>query len=111
MCRCHGDRKQNSQPALNINRIERADIVSDILCCIFAVCIWFKKADGHLIREGILPGSFLFAVNIVFDLMMFLWGPMQITFSAYMNDIGFTYLIYPIITIGFGVFLNQYRKG
>jgi hypothetical protein len=64
-----------------------------------------------LIREGILPGSFLFAVNIVFDLMMFLWGPMQITFSAYMNDIGFTYLIYPIITIGFGVFLNQYRKG
>jgi hypothetical protein len=79
--------------------------------CIFAVFLWFKKADGHFIREGILLGSFLFAVNILFDLLLFLWGPMQMTFAAYMNDIGFTYLIYPIITVGFSVFLNQYRKG
>jgi hypothetical protein len=82
-----------------------------VTICIFAVFLWFRKVSSHYIREGILLGSFLFGVNIVFDLLMFLWGPMQMTFTAYMNDIGFTYLIYPIITVGFGALLNQFRKG
>lgn len=81
-----------------------------VTICMLAVFLWFRKLNSRFIREGILLGCFLFVVNVVFDLMMFMWRPTQMTFMEYMNDIGFTYLIYPIITIGFGIFLNQHRK-
>jgi len=38
---------------------------------------------------------------------MFMWGPMKMSFINYMMDIGFTYLIYPIVTIGFGSVLEK----
>lgn len=41
------------------------------------------------------------------DLFMFMWGPMQMSFWDYMKDIGFTYLIYPVVTIGFGFVLDK----
>jgi len=46
-------------------------------------------------------------MSVVIDLFMFMWGPMKKTFPDYMTDIGLTYLIYPIVTVGFGLILKK----
>ena len=49
-------------------------------------------------------------ISIGFDLLMFMWAPIKMSFGDYIADIGLTYLIYPIVTTGFG-FLLITRKG
>jgi hypothetical protein len=44
---------------------------------------------------------------VVIDLFFFMWGPMKMPFINYMEDIGFTYLVFPIVTIGFGYMLER----
>jgi hypothetical protein len=39
--------------------------------------------------------------------MVLLESPMQMSMGDYMMDIGLTYLIIPIITIGFGLILEK----
>jgi hypothetical protein len=51
-----------------------------------------------------------FAISLVIDLLLFMpESPMQITFVNYMMDIGLTYLMMPIIAVGFG-YLIELRK-
>ncbi len=38
---------------------------------------------------------------------MFSRGPMAMPFVEYMEDIGLTYLIYPVVTIGMGYALEK----
>jgi hypothetical protein len=70
---------------------------------------YFRKTDGGYLNEGIKIGILWFCISIAIDLLMFMWGPMKMSFRDYMFDIGFTYLIYPTVTIGFGYLLQ--RKG
>jgi len=37
---------------------------------------------------------------------MFTRGPMPMSFINYLKDIGFTYLLIPVITVGFGYVKN-----
>jgi hypothetical protein len=37
-------------------------------------------------------------------------GPMKMSFADYMKDIGLTYLIIPIVSIGFGYLLEFKNK-
>lgn len=46
-------------------------------------------------------------INIAIDLCLFSWGPMKMNFGDYIQDIGFTYLIIPIITFGIGYQLEN----
>ncbi len=62
--------------------------------------------SGYL-SESIKLGIIWFIISIIIDLLMFMWGPMKMSFINYMMDIGFTYLIYPIVTIGFGSVLEK----
>jgi uncharacterized membrane protein YpjA len=74
---------------------------------LFAI-LYLRRVPSGFVGEGILIGIIWFAVNIVIDLFLFLPpSPMQMAFGDYMTDIGFTYLIYPIVTIGFGYLLEQ----
>ena len=77
------------------------------VCVVFFSILYFRKMDGRYISESIKLGVIWFAISIVFDLLMFMWGPMKMSFINYMIDIGFTYLIYPIVTIGFGFMLEK----
>jgi hypothetical protein len=69
--------------------------------------LYFGKMGGGYFKEGIRIGILWFVISIVIDLLMFMWGPMKMSFLNYMYDIGFTYLIYPIVTIGLGYLLQR----
>jgi len=45
------------------------------------------------------------------DLFMFMEGPMKMSFSDYMLDIGLTYLIYPILGTFYGLISNNGEIG
>lgn len=78
------------------------------LCAVVFSILYFRKLGGGFVREGILLGVMWFVISIVIDLLMFMWGPMKMTFAEYMMDIGLTYLVIPTVTIGFG-FVNKGR--
>jgi uncharacterized membrane protein YpjA len=76
-------------------------------CVIGFAFLYFKELEDNFFNEGILIGIAWFAINIVFDLFMFMEGPMKMSLADYMRDIGFTYLMIPIITIGIGYLLEN----
>lgn len=71
---------------------------------------YFKDIDREFFKEGILIGVVWLVINIVFDLFMFMEGPMKKSIAEYMMDIGFTYLMIPIITVGIGYVLDYGMK-
>ncbi|MBM4174826.1 MAG: hypothetical protein FJ213_01430 [Ignavibacteria bacterium] len=73
---------------------------------IFSI-LYFKKVETNSLKEGILLGLIFFLVSFIIDLSMFMWGPMKMTFGEYLSDIGITYLLMPVITIGFGFLLQK----
>lgn len=77
-----------------------------IAVVIFTI-LYFKKVESNFVKEGILLGVVFFFVSFIIDLSMFTWGPMKMTFGEYISDIGVTYLLMPVITVGFGYFLQK----
>jgi len=74
---------------------------------VFAVLYFRQVARQHL-REGILIGLIWLVMCLAIDMpLMLLGGPMQMTPSEYIADIGVTYLMIPVITIGMGAVLGQ----
>lgn len=67
--------------------------------------LYFKKTERNL-KEGIFLGLLFMAISLSFDYFMFIWGPIKMSVSAYIKEIGITYLIYPIITIGYSYLLG-----
>ena len=56
-----------------------------------------RLSDGFL-KAGAVAGVIWLLISIVLDLLLFTWGPMKMSFAAYMADIGLTYLVYPVVT-------------
>jgi hypothetical protein len=83
--------------------------VAVTLAVVIFSLLYFKKLDGNFSKEGLLLGLIWLAISIGIDLLMFSGGPMKMGFTDYMKDIGFTYLIIPIVTVGFGL-LNRNNK-
>ncbi len=77
------------------------------LCAVFFGYRYFRKVDRHFVIEGVKLGTLWFMVSLTIDLFMFMWGPMKMPFTDYMFDIGFTYLIFPIVTVGYGFILDK----
>lgn len=77
-----------------------------IAVVIFTI-LYFKKIESNFVKEGVLLGILFFLVSFIIDLSLFMWGPMKMTFGEYLSDIGVTYLLMPVITIGFGYFLQK----
>ena len=72
---------------------------------IFSI-LFFRRIKEQYFKMGVIVGISWFLINIIIDLLLFLpEGPMQITLSEYMMDIGLTYLIIIIIPVGFGYLL------
>jgi fumarate reductase subunit C len=69
--------------------------------------LYFNGVKGEYLKEGIIVGIIWPAISLIFDLLMFSWGPMAMSFTDYMKDIGLAYLIYPIVTIGIGYLLEK----
>ena len=68
---------------------------------------YMKNLDANFVKEGILIGFAWYIINIAIDLVMFLpESPMHMGFADYMMDIGLTYVMIPVITIGMGFLLD-----
>ncbi len=64
---------------------------------------YLKNLNADFIRNGLLIGILWYIINIAIDLFMFMpASPMQMSFLNYMMDIGLTYVIIPVITLGMG---------
>lgn len=72
--------------------------------------LYFNHVELFFIKEGIYLGIFWFCLCIVLDQCFFSWGPMKMAFIDYIKDIGLTYLMIPIITIGIGYAENARFK-
>ena len=76
-------------------------------CVVLFSILYFRNLQSGYMAEATKLGLIWFAMSILIDLLMFMQGPMKMTFPDYMMDIGLTYLIYPVVTIGFGFMLEK----
>jgi len=74
-------------------------MVISVTTVVILSTFYFKKTERNL-KEGIFLGILFMAISLSFDYFMFIWGPIKMSVSSYIKEIGITYLIYPIITIG-----------
>ncbi len=58
--------------------------ISTVLFTVF----FFRKVQTGYMREGVFLGLAFLVCNIVFDLCLFMEGPMKMSFTDYMMDIG-----------------------
>lgn len=79
--------------------------IMPIVLCLTAIImanIYFKNVELNFIKEGIYLGVLWFIMCIIIDQAFFSWGPQKMGFIDYVKDIGLTYVIIPVITIGTG---------
>ncbi len=75
---------------------------------VLLACTYLKSIQKEFVKESILIGVTWFLINVIIDLIMFLpVSPMQMTLNDYMADIGITYLIIPVITMGMGYLVKS----
>jgi len=74
-------------------------VVLTIVTALFSNA-YLRKVGSDFLKEGILLGAIWFAICILIDLSMFMYGPMKMSFIDYVKDIGLTYIIIPTVTIG-----------
>lgn len=64
---------------------------------------YIKNLDSNFVKEGFLIGISWYIINIAIDLFLFMpVSPMHMSFVVYMMDIGLTYVMIPVITMGMG---------
>ena len=75
---------------------------------IFSV-IYFKTVIKDYFKEGVMIGIIWLIISLIIDLiiMVLLGSQMQMSIGDYMMDIGITYVIIPVITIGVGMILER----
>ena len=70
--------------------------------------MYFKHVEANYKNEGIWLGLIWILICLVIDLILFMpESPMHLSFLDYLMDIGITYLMIPVITIGFGYLLDK----
>ena len=84
-------------------------IIVTVSVVVFAM-LYLKKQLSDYLNEGVSLGIVWLVISVVIDLLLFMWGPMKMTFLDYIGDIGLTYLIIPIITVGMGALVEK-REG
>lgn len=82
--------------------------VAIALCVVIFGKMYFKNVEANYKKEGIWLGLIWIIISLVIDLILFMpESPMHLSFVDYLMDIGITYLMIPVITIGFGCLLNK----
>ncbi len=76
-------------------------VVVTIATVVFTL-LYFRRVRGNHVREGVMLGALWLAINVLIDLPLMLWGPIGMSLTEYMADIGLTYLIIPAVTLGIG---------
>ena len=82
-------------------------VVLSVTAILFLV---IRPKAAASVGAGLVLGVMWLAISICLDLLMFMWGPMKMSFIDYMKDIGLVYLMYPVIAAGAG-WLSQKAHG
>ena len=62
--------------------------------------LYFRKVPTPSLREGLLLGLIWMAISVAIDLPLMLSPPKSMPPLEYAADIGLTYLMIPILTLG-----------
>ena len=95
------------------NRVLFESIIPVILTIsvLGALIIYLRKTSKNFLKEGFLTGIIWFFINFFIDLILFMpESPMKLSFLEYIQDIGVTYLIIPIICIATGFLLKNHSE-
>jgi hypothetical protein len=78
-----------------------------VLTVAVVVCagLYFRRVRTAYVKEGLLLGILWFLISVLIDLPLMLNPPINMTLAEYAADIGLTYLIIPVITLGMGYVL------
>jgi hypothetical protein len=78
-----------------------------VACVVLFSVLYFRSVTSGFQKEGARLGAVCLAISLFIDLLLFMEGPMKMPLADYLKDIGLTYLIIPIITVGFGYLLER----
>jgi hypothetical protein len=81
--------------------------VALVLAVTVASARYLRNVGERQLAVAVRVGLVWLAVNLLIDALAFSSGPMRMSFIDYLKDIGVTYLIIPIIPIGFGYALEK----
>lgn len=72
------------------------------LAAIVTACavLYFRRVQSPTLREGLLLGGIWLAISVAIDLPLMLGPPIRMPPREYLADIGLTYLMIPVITLG-----------
>ena len=70
------------------------------LCAVMFANRYFQRCAASSLREGVSLGAIWLVMNWLLDWPLFSFGPMRMSMVNYIADIGLTYLMLPIITVG-----------
>ncbi len=82
-----------------------------VVCTVVFAVVYLRRVKARFLREGIVVGIVWLMICLVFDLLLFMEGPMKMSLADYMMDIGLVYLMIPTITVGFGWVLGKVSGG
>lgn len=73
--------------------------------------LYFKNIDKNVKAEGAKLGVVFLLISLTIDLIMFIPNsPMHMNLLDYISDIGLTYLMIPVITIGMGYAIDREKN-
>lgn len=77
---------------------------------IFFAIKYFQKVEENFFKEGIYIGVIWLVASLALDFPMFSAGPMKMSLTDYISDIGITYIMIPVIATGIGYILEDRKK-
>jgi len=77
------------------------------LCAVVFAGLYLGNVESGYLTQGIVIGLTWMVINVLIDLPLFSTGPMAMPLGDYVNDIGLTYLIIPVVSVGFGWLLDK----
>ncbi|HXI90665.1 MAG TPA: hypothetical protein VNO24_11675 [Blastocatellia bacterium] len=80
------------------------------LCAVIFANRYFHRCVASSLREGLWLGAIWLIMNWLLDWPLFSNGPMRMSMVNYIADIGLTYLMLPIITVGIAYQAAQARN-
>jgi hypothetical protein len=70
--------------------------------------LYLKDVSQHIVKEGVLIGILWLVISVMVDAPLMLFGgPMKMSITGYIADIGVTYLCIPVITWGLSYAFNK----
>jgi uncharacterized membrane protein YpjA len=80
------------------------------LCAVIFANRYFHRCVTSSLREGLWLGAIWLIMNWLLDWPLFSNGPMRMSMVNYIADIGLTYLMLPIITVGIAYQATQAKN-